>query len=191
MPAPAIKYPPGVSVSRTGAVTYKRPAALGKPAQDFGVVGHVEAIRNHLPSDLAAAGDADGWIAKYADGGRVRTEETREIREGNSKRILHAGEPLEPFKGQREAVRAVLQAQGFWPAHVRPEPKYPKHEARRDGKPVRPGDAVHDFRGEAGVYEMISRIPEPEEGKTGKVIVNGGEFYAKVWGLEIVQVSDA
>lgn len=90
---------------------------------------------------------------------------------------------------EREAVRAVLQAQGFWPAEVRPEPKYPKHEARRDGKPVRPGDRVHDFRGEAGVYEMISRIPEPEEGKTGKVIVDGREFYAKVWGLEIVEVA--
>lgn len=104
MPAPSIKYPPGVSVRRDGAATYKRPAAPGKPAHDFGVVGHVEAIRNHLPSDTAACPDAEGWIARYKDGGRVRDEEM--------------GGPEKPFKGMREAVRAVLQAQGFWPTEV-------------------------------------------------------------------------
>jgi hypothetical protein len=142
----------------------------------LGVVGRVEPIRNHAPSDTQAAGDADGWYAKYADGARVRGE---------------GGELLPRFGGQREAVRAVMQAQGLWPAEVRPEPKYSTHEARRDGKVVRPGDQVHDFRGEAGVYEMISRLPDPEEGKTGKVIVDGREFYAKVWSLEIVAVAGA
>lgn len=181
MPSPAIKYPPGVSVRRDGAVTYKRPAMGGKPAQDFGVVGHVHPTGRHAVANTPEAGDATGWTAHYADGGRVRADTTWPD--------LRVGEQLEPFKGQREAVRAVLQAQGFWPAEVRPEPKYPKHEARRDGKPVRPGDQVHDFRGEAGVYEMISRIPEPDLGKTGKVIVDGREFYAKVWGLEIVEVA--
>jgi hypothetical protein len=49
---------------------------------------------------------------------------------------------------------------------------------------VNPGDAVTNFRGESGVFKCMSREPLP--GKSGKVIVNGREYYDRVWDLEII-----
>ena len=100
MPSPAIKYPPGVSVGRDRAVRYVRPAAGGKPAQDFGVVGYAYYI------------EADGrWHPFYRD---------RDLALGRGRvRIRVDGgrdEELVTYRTQREAVRTILQAQGFWPA---------------------------------------------------------------------------
>lgn len=50
---------------------------------------------------------------------------------------------------------------------------------------VERGDTVVSFRGELGTFSMVSGI-----GRTGtpKVIVNGREYNADVWGLEVNEV---
>jgi hypothetical protein len=53
----------------------------------------------------------------------------------------------------------------------------------RQGSPVRKGDPVTDFRGDSGTFTGVSR--GPEGGRTAKVIVDGAEYYASVWGLTV------
>ena len=94
----SIKYPPGVSVGRDRSVRYIRPAKGNKPARDVGVVGH------------AYCGDAGGrWHPFYRDHalargwGRVRVR----VEGGRDEETV-------TYRTQREAVRTILQAQGFW-----------------------------------------------------------------------------
>lgn len=60
---------------------------------------------------------------------------------------------------------------------------------RKDGREVRPGDTVTNFRGAAGTFERATRAPDA--GRTGKVMVSGGETYMTVWDLEVREVDDA
>jgi len=53
----------------------------------------------------------------------------------------------------------------------------------RTGATVTPGDTVIDFRGGTDTYRGVSRLPQP--GKSGKVITDRGEYYEKVFSLEI------
>ena len=58
-----------------------------------------------------------------------------------------------------------------------------------NGKLVRPGDTVTSFRGEPGVFQLVSR--GPQYNGTAKVIVDGREYYDRVWHLTVVDPSDA
>lgn len=59
---------------------------------------------------------------------------------------------------------------------------------RNDGEPVNIGDTVTDFRGARGVLESVNR-PQ-SEGRSGKVTVNGREYYDRVWDLWVGYASD-
>jgi hypothetical protein len=57
-----------------------------------------------------------------------------------------------------------------------------------NGKAVKPGQQIKDFRGKNWTFETVSRNPEP--GKSGKVLVHPRgrgciEFYPSVFGGEI------
>ena len=52
-----------------------------------------------------------------------------------------------------------------------------------DGTEVKPGDTVTDFRGRTGVFDHVSR--GVEYNGTAKTIVDGFEFYGRVWGLKV------
>ena len=58
----------------------------------------------------------------------------------------------------------------------------------KDGTPVNAGDTVTDFRGDTGTFQCFSRF-----GGTGtpKVVVDGVEYYARVWNLLVVNGGDA
>lgn len=62
---------------------------------------------------------------------------------------------------------------------------YVARREAKDGsrKTVFVGTLVTNFRGETGTYQGITR--PPSEGKSAKVQVDGREFYAEVWGLDI------
>lgn len=51
------------------------------------------------------------------------------------------------------------------------------------GNPVKNGDTVTNFRGETGTFEYATRAESL--GKSGKVVVNGREYYDKVWNLRV------
>jgi hypothetical protein len=53
-------------------------------------------------------------------------------------------------------------------------------------EPVQVGDAVTSSRRENDTLGHVSRANEP--GRDGKVIVNGREHYARVWGLTVRRV---
>ena len=50
------------------------------------------------------------------------------------------------------------------------------------GQVVNPGDTVTDFRGETGVFRVATRVTGPG---SGKVVVNGREYYDRVWNLAV------
>ena len=54
-----------------------------------------------------------------------------------------------------------------------------------DGDTVERGDTVTDFRGDTGTFTMVTGF-----GRTGtpKVLVDGREYYARVWGLTVNEV---
>lgn len=52
------------------------------------------------------------------------------------------------------------------------------------GEVVEQGDTVTNFRGETGTYQGATRPRWP--GKSGKVVVNGREYYDKVWNLTVM-----
>jgi hypothetical protein len=54
------------------------------------------------------------------------------------------------------------------------------------GVEVKPGETVISFRGESGTFQQATRENE-EGGRDGKVIVDGFEFYARVYGLRVVE----
>lgn len=51
------------------------------------------------------------------------------------------------------------------------------------GKVLEKGDIVVDHRGEVGTFQGLSCPPMP--GKSGKVIVDGREYYDKVFSIEV------
>ena len=59
----------------------------------------------------------------------------------------------------------------------------------KQGKEIRSGESIEDFRGEHSTYLYISRNPEP--GKTGKIVVDDGfgerELYPSVFEARIVE----
>jgi GTPase involved in cell partitioning and DNA repair len=55
----------------------------------------------------------------------------------------------------------------------------------RLGQAVNKGDEVTSFRDAKGTFEGVSRGGAP--GKTAKVIVDGRENYATVWGLTVTE----
>jgi hypothetical protein len=59
---------------------------------------------------------------------------------------------------------------------------------RKDGREVRPGDTVTDFRGDTGTFQYATRAPGGH--RTGKVMVSGGETYMTVWDLVVREVPD-
>ena len=63
------------------------------------------------------------------------------------------------------------------------------------GEVVKPGDRIEDFRGMDSIYIRVSRAPEPEQGKTGKIIVqepghpeNERELYPSVFNLHLESI---
>jgi hypothetical protein len=59
---------------------------------------------------------------------------------------------------------------------------------KSDGTEVRRGDTVTDFRGDTGTFQCATRAPG--DGRTGKVMVSGGETYMTVWDLVVREVPD-
>ncbi len=57
------------------------------------------------------------------------------------------------------------------------------------GRLITKGDTVTDFRGKAGTFRMVTR--GPLEGKDAKVIVDGRELYARVFGLAVRELEAA
>ena len=51
------------------------------------------------------------------------------------------------------------------------------------GKVLERGDSVVDHRGESGTFEMLTAPPVP--GKSAKVMVDGREYYASVFSIEV------
>ena len=88
-----------------------------------------------------------------------------------------------PFATQREAVRAVLQAKGLW------DPRKPAEFRVTDksGKSIKSGDIVRSYRGDDMVFYHVSN--GPSEGREAKVIVDGIEFYASVFDLDVREVA--
>lgn len=56
----------------------------------------------------------------------------------------------------------------------------------KSGNEITGGDTVTDFRGNTGTFQSVSR--GPEYNGTAKVIVDGREFYARVWNLTVETV---
>jgi len=50
------------------------------------------------------------------------------------------------------------------------------------------GDRVTDFRGNAGVFDGVTR--GVEYNGTAMVLVDGSEYYASVWGLTVETIAD-
>lgn len=59
----------------------------------------------------------------------------------------------------------------------------------RDGKIVKPGDTVIDYRGKADTFERVERGPQEHHG-TPKVRVGGWVYYCNVFGLTVKWVAD-
>lgn len=59
---------------------------------------------------------------------------------------------------------------------------------RATGLPVEIGETVINFREESGILQSINR--PPMLGKSAKVSVDGREYYAGVWGLDIHTVTE-
>ena len=57
------------------------------------------------------------------------------------------------------------------------------------GNVIEIGETVVSFREETGTLQSINRAPML--GKSAKVSVDGREYYAQVWGLEIHTVTQA
>lgn len=52
-----------------------------------------------------------------------------------------------------------------------------------NNRPTDIGSTVTDFRGDTGILESVTRANE--DGRDGKVVVDGREYYARVWGLRV------
>jgi len=59
----------------------------------------------------------------------------------------------------------------------------------KTGDTVKPGDTVTGFDGVADTYQGVSRLPQA--GKSGKVITDTGEYYERVFSLEIYRDPEA
>lgn len=55
-----------------------------------------------------------------------------------------------------------------------------------DPREIKPGETVYDGDGEAGTLDCVTRANEI--GRDGKVVVDGREYYARVWGLRVEEV---
>ena len=58
-----------------------------------------------------------------------------------------------------------------------------------DRHPINPGDTVTDFRGNEGTYQGAGRA-WGTDGRSGKITVDGREYYDRVWGLVVEYVAE-
>ena len=70
-----------------------------------------------------------------------------------------------------------------------------KYKAMLNGKEVKPGDKIKDFRGDEHIFKGITNPGTPFGGRNGKVCVDFGdgssvEYYPSVFNIELVKVDE-
>lgn len=71
-----------------------------------------------------------------------------------------------------------------------------KYKAMLNGKEVKPGDKIKDFRGDEHIFKGITNPGTPFGGRNGKVCVDFGdgssvEYYPSVFNIELVRVDES